>query len=220
VYPNPFFLAIEAEPEDKVGSAPGMDAADYAAMYRHVVQLLRAEGADQLVTVAAFIGNQRWLRQPWFGDLYPGSDVVDWVAFDPFVVSAAAQANSDDPLGALVGDPGAAGGEPQGFLGWAAGQAPDKPVMLSEWGVFGSVGKAAVFRSLADLPKRYPQVKALCYWESEEPFQRAGEAPLPPTTIASSGSSLAAYRRVGRLPYYSVRPPVVTSLPSSASAQP
>jgi hypothetical protein len=55
-----------------------MTAKDYAAMYRHVILRLSADGVDNAVNVLAYMGNEKWMAQSWWKDLYPGDDVVDW----------------------------------------------------------------------------------------------------------------------------------------------
>ncbi|MEV0839651.1 hypothetical protein AB0I55_08830 [Actinocatenispora sera] len=88
-FPGPFFLTIHHEPENDVDPAEGSGytAADYAAMYRHVVQRLRDHGATNVVTVMTYMGYAKWPAQPWFDQLYPGDDVVDWIALDVYAYS-------------------------------------------------------------------------------------------------------------------------------------
>lgn len=88
-FPGPFFLTIHHEPENDVDETKGSGytAADYAAMYRHVVQRLRDDGATNVVTVMTYMGYAKWPAQPWFDQLYPGDDVVDWIALDVYAYS-------------------------------------------------------------------------------------------------------------------------------------
>ncbi|BCJ32975.1 hypothetical protein Athai_04780 [Actinocatenispora thailandica] len=88
-FPGPFFLTIHHEPENDVRPAQGSGytAADYAAMYRHVVQRLRDDGATNVVTVMTYMGYPKWPAQPWFDQLFPGDDVVDWIALDVYAYS-------------------------------------------------------------------------------------------------------------------------------------
>lgn len=200
VYPQRFFLSIAAEPEDEVGHGPRNSASDYASMFRHVVEVLRAHGVDNIVTVQDFIGNARWLSKPWFDSLYAGDDVVDWLGYDPFVMAAAAGSNADGPLAALLGS--SSSQSRQGFLGWARTTAPRKPIMLAEWGVFGEQGKSDVFRSLASAPRLFPEIKAWSYWENEASFQRDQGDVANATTVNNPPAALAAYRAAGEMPYF------------------
>lgn len=88
-FPGPFFLTIHHEPENDVDphEGSGYTATDYAAMYRHVVQRLREDGATNVVTVMTYMGYAKWPAQPWFDQLYPGDDVVDWIALDVYAYS-------------------------------------------------------------------------------------------------------------------------------------
>ena len=59
--------------------------ARYAAAYRHIVDLMRGEGADNL----QWVWHVNWLDQPeakWnrFENYYPGDDYCDWVAVSAY----------------------------------------------------------------------------------------------------------------------------------------
>ena len=86
VYTKPFFLSVHHEPENEIIATPGSGytAADYAAMYRHVVLRLKADGVTNAIFVMDYMGYFKWGLQSWFNDLYPGDDVVDWIAYDPY----------------------------------------------------------------------------------------------------------------------------------------
>ncbi|MGA8113067.1 MAG: hypothetical protein WCA46_05340, partial [Actinocatenispora sp.] len=88
-FPDRFFLTIHHEPENDVvqRSGSGMTASDYADMYRHVVQRLRKDGVHNAVFVMTYMGYVKWCVKPWHDDLYPGDDVVDWVAWDTYAYS-------------------------------------------------------------------------------------------------------------------------------------
>ena len=104
---------------------------------------------------------------PWFKDLYPGNDVVDWIAQDPYAFgkgpvwlsSFEGMANRTDNAKTWPG-----------FYNWAATNYPDKPQMLSEWGVdqpAASPGyKVGFFNSAAAELATLPKLKALVYWDS------------------------------------------------------
>jgi hypothetical protein len=86
-YSERFFLALHHEPESNIDTraGSGVTAKDYAAMYRHVIQRLRAGGVTNAVNVIAYMGNEKWMGQSWWKDLYPGDDVVDWIGLDSYV---------------------------------------------------------------------------------------------------------------------------------------
>lgn len=165
-FPEEFFLTIHHEPENDVDAAAesGMGAHDYAAMYRHVVLRLRAKGVKNAVTVMTYMGAPNWAAKPWFEKLYPGDDVVDWVAMDPYADSRV------HDFGSLVNKTREDFDEWPGFYRWMQWRFPGKPVMVAEWGVFERADdpafKRAFFESVRRQIRRYPQIKALVYFDS------------------------------------------------------
>src|SRR3954465_7514569 len=84
-YHKKFFLIIHHEPENEIGGAgSGYTAANYAAMYRHVENRLRAGGVRNVVYAMNYMGAQTYAEQSWYRDLWPGNKYVDWIAFDPY----------------------------------------------------------------------------------------------------------------------------------------
>jgi hypothetical protein len=194
-----FFFTVHHEPEEEVRQTPGSGytASDYRAMYRHVVLRLRARGVNQIVTVMNYLGLPTWGSQPWFEGLYPGNDVVDWIAFDPYIFgSGLYRGGVSDLFNRRFSD------YPNwpGFYSWATKFAPGKPLMLGEWGVAEQAGnpsaKADFFRALGQQAKNWPAIKALVYWNS--PSGRT----VGVTRVDSSAASLQAFRNTGMLPYF------------------
>lgn len=69
----------------KWNGGPGAGPARYVAAYRHVVDVIRAEGADNV----QWIWHVNWLDEPerkWnrFENYYPGGDYCDWVALSAY----------------------------------------------------------------------------------------------------------------------------------------
>lgn len=84
---------------------------------------------------------------------YPGDDVVDWTCLDVYAGSELR------PIGELMAP----------FLRWAAGR--DKPIIVAEFGVaraWGSQVRAEWLRDAARTFKANPQIKAVCYFESDD----------------------------------------------------
>lgn len=188
-----FFLAIWHEPENEVDETPGsgMTALDYAAMYRHVVERLRAKGLTYAVTVMDYIGFDKWANQPWFAQLWPGDSVVDWIGLDPYGAGAATGYNARD-LATLVNRPE---GSFPGYYTWATETHPGKPIMLAEWGVefepSRPEGQARFFADVGDQLHRFPRIKALVY------FDVPGVVPgQPNTSLRSNAETTAAYREL------------------------
>jgi len=153
-YGHSIFLAIWHEPENDL-EVHGT-AEDYVAMYRHVVQRLRDLGVINVVYVINFMGFARWSHV--IDDFYPGDDVVDWIAYDPYGFESHADLREllDEREGAWPG-----------FYSWATTRAPGKPIMLGEWGidhVRQPLAPSFLDRGVATLQRRFPDIKALVYW--------------------------------------------------------
>jgi hypothetical protein len=193
-FPYPFFLAIWHEPENDVNPTPGsgMTASDYAAMFRHVVLRLRADGATKPVIVMNYMGFDNYALKSWFPQLWPGNDVVDWIGIDPYGSGTSGVYQSGD-FNKLVnrqitGFPG--------YYTWATTKHPGKPIMLSEWGVNEGTnapyGKAAYLGSVSQYLSKYPAIKSLAYFDENLPSDPVAAS----TTPNSSPQSLAAFRQL------------------------
>ena len=199
-----FFLAVYHEPENNVNPQAGskMTATDFRDMYRHVVQRLREKGVTNAVTVVNYMGAAKWGDEPWFGDLYPGDDVVDWVAFDAYAVGEPGF-NSGD-FASMV-NRGQNARWP-GMYDWVVKNHPGKPVMLAEWGFGDFAGdpsaKPGFFTGMAGQLARFPALKALVYFDSQD------AAPFGDTRIDSSQRALAAFKKLSADPAIA-RAPVV-----------
>lgn len=161
-YPSRMFLTIQHEPEDDVIDQPGsgMTPADYVAMYRHVVTRLGELGVDNVVYVMGYMGYERWA--PIVEALYPGDDVVDWIAYDPYGF------RSVETFAELLNSPNDSGWP--GFYRWATTKAPGTPIMLGEWG-FDLQRHPSAAEILGDatrtLREEFPMIKALVYWNDQ-----------------------------------------------------
>ena len=195
-FPYRFFLTIYHEPEDNVNmtAGSGMTAADYAAMYRHTVLRLRQDGVTNAVTVVNFMGFDPWAQQSWFGQLWPGDDVVDWIGLDPYGTGATSGYSARD-FTTLVNRPST--GFP-GYYSWATKTHPGKPIMLCEWGVrydaTAPAGQANFFNSMHTELGSYPAIKGLLYFDVPAPAP-TGE-PLTDPTL--NPTALSAYRSIAR----------------------
>jgi len=180
-FPEKFFLAIHHEPEDEIKAATGSGytAKDYRAMYRHVALRLKAKGVTNAVFVMNYMGSPYWGSQPWFEDLYPGDDVVDWIAEDPYIFGQDPEWASGGVGGALNRTQKAYPKWP-GFYTWATTKHSGKPIMLAEWGIDRKLGeqiRKAAFGTMPSQLATYPQVKALVYWNETE-FDPVGATEL------------------------------------------
>jgi hypothetical protein len=194
-----FFLSIHHEPEDEVKPAAGSGytAADYAAMNRHVVERLRADGVTNAVFVMDYMGSAKWGSQSWFDALYPGDDVVDWIAEDPYSVGTATPWRTDF-AGMVNRRDGSAW---PGFYTWATTSHPGKPIMLAEWGVTedpqDGAAKTSFFDGQPSIQRSFPAIKAILYWNAPD-FPALDGA----TRIDSSSASLSSFRQLADQPIF------------------
>ncbi|MFJ2028796.1 glycoside hydrolase family 26 protein [Streptosporangium sp. NPDC087985] len=193
-FPERFFLTVHHEPENDVLGYPGsgMTAEDYSAMFRHVVLRLRQRGVRNVVTVMTYMGAPSWAAEPWFERLYPGDDVVDWVAMDPY---------ADDRVrtfDGLVNKTRVEFAGWPGFYRWMQSRFPTKPIMIAEWGVFERRDdpgfKEAFFSSVRREMRLYPQIKALVYFDSPR-------APRGDTRFDTTAGGLRTFEDLARDPY-------------------
>jgi beta-mannanase len=201
---EPTFLTFYHEPEDNIRDAANGDAAktqryidDYRNAFRHIVSVFEANGADNAIWV--------WDMQGWLGGfedyylngLYPGDDVVDWVAWNPYNWYGCVNHGSSTKWKSFedVVAP---------FYDWLeeGGQdrpGTDKPLMLGEWGSEENDGATNSSQTKAEwledarqlLPTRFPRLKAVVYFDTEG--RRAnGTVQFCEWAIDSSQSSMNA----------------------------
>jgi hypothetical protein len=201
-YQRKFFLALHHEPENDVqtSAASGMTAKDYAAMYRHVITRLRANGVTNAVNVLAYMGNEKWMAQSWWRDLYPGDAYVDWIGLDSYVSVEKGYYHYGD-MGDLLDRQPSGGGT--GWYDWAVTTHPGKPIMVAEWGMYHrtkvKTDKAAAFDTVVPELKRHPAIKAVVYFDTASDDE--GDRDI---SVNSLPSSLAAFKKVAADPMFTV----------------
>jgi hypothetical protein len=199
-FTEPFFLSIHHEPENEVSEVPGsgFTAQDYAAMYRHVVDRFRLAGVTNAVFVMQFMGAQVYATKPWFAQLWPGDDYVDWIAFDPYQTpSLNGQTGGFPRMMDLHW-----GEEWAGAYTWSVTNHPTKPIMLAEWGLAEKPGEPSwkpwLLRSIPDELSKYPQLKAMLYFNKV----------LPEGDVRawSTPASAKAFRKMAANPVFELQP--------------
>ncbi|WP_436529215.1 glycoside hydrolase family 26 protein [Actinoplanes sp. HUAS TT8] len=197
-----FFLVLNHEPEDDVRPAAnsGMTAKDFAASFRHVIKRLRADGVSNAVSVIGYMGNEKWMAQSWWKDLYPGNDVVDWIGLDSYVSSEKNYYHAGVFKDLLDRK---AKGSTQGWYDWATKNHPGKPIMVAEWGAYHRVGKvvdkSAQFNSVLPELARRPAIKAIVYFDTKKDL--FGDRDI---SIDSSAASLKSFRKLAANPLFNV----------------
>jgi beta-mannanase len=198
-----FFLVLHHEPENDVvaTAGSGMTAQDFAAMYRHTIVRLRADGVTNVVNVLAYMGNEKWMAQSWWKDLYPGDDVVDWIGLDSYV-SVEPGYYHYGGFGNLLDRKPTGGG--LGFYAWATQNHPSKPIAVAEWGMYHRVAyptsKAAAFQTVVPELAKHPQVKAIVYFDTAN--DATGDRNI---AVNSTADSLTAFRAVAASPIFNVK---------------
>jgi beta-mannanase len=202
-YGKKTFLVLHHEPENDVvaKAGSGMQATDYAAMYRHTIERLRSKGATNVVNVLAYMGNEKWLAQSWWSDLYPGNDVVDWIGLDSYVSVEKGYYHYGTFADLLDRKPKGGG---LGFYEWATTKHPGKPIMIAEWGGYHRIGdnldKSAVYNSvLPELVKR-PAIKAIVHFDTKADDQ--GNRDI---SIDSTPTGLASFKKLAASPIFTVK---------------
>ncbi|PYL33001.1 MAG: beta-mannanase [Verrucomicrobia bacterium] len=144
----------------KWNGGPGEGPARYIAAYRHIVDLMRAEGADNL----QWIWHVNWLDEPeknWnrFENYFPGEDYCDWVALSAYGPTTPMTTDSTESLAFKMRE-----AYPR-----LVKLAPGKPIIIAEFGcdLHNRRVNAADWAktALEDLfASRWPGVIGFCWW--------------------------------------------------------
>jgi len=199
-YPEKFFLVLNHEPENDViaKAGSGWEAKDFAAMYRHTILRLRAKGLTNAINVMAYMGNEKWMSQSWWKNLYPGDDVVDWMGLDSYV-SAEKGYYHYGMFADLLDRKGTTG---PGFYDWAVTKR--KPLMIAEWGAYHRIGKPAdkapAYQSVRPELGKRPAIKAIVHFDTEHDDE--GDRDI---SITSTKTGLAAFRKLAADPIFNVQ---------------
>ena len=138
----------------------GEGPARYVAAYRHIVDLLRAEGADNL----QWVWHVNWLDEPekdWnrFENYFPGEDYCDWVALSVYGPTTPMTADGTESFALKMRE-----AYPR-----LVKVAPGKPMIIAEFGCdlhnrhvdAANWAKAALEDLLSN---RWPGVIGFCWW--------------------------------------------------------
>ena len=201
-YGEKFFLVLNHEPENDViaKAGSGLEAKDFAAMYRHTILRLRGKGVTNAINVMAYMGNEKWMSQSWWKDIYPGDDVVDWMGLDSYV-SAEKGYYHYGTFADLLDRKGNTGPT---FYDWATTKHPSKPLMIAEWGVYHRIGKttdkAPGYSSVRPELSKRPAIKAIVHFDTKHDDE--GDRDI---SIDSTRTGLAAFRKLATDPIFNVK---------------
>ncbi|MGH2944704.1 MAG: DUF7594 domain-containing protein [Solirubrobacteraceae bacterium] len=201
LFGRPMFIAFHHEPENEVGGYGS--ASDFADAFRRIVRRFEQHGVSNVAWVWNIMGTSKYYGQ-YSGGLYPGDDVVDWIAWDPYNwVDCHGRSGTWVEFADKV----------QTFYDWlgANGHA-DKPFMLGEYGsdepLAGQPSKGSWFRGARDAMSgagnggvpRFPNLKALVYFDSDHTSSSYSSGCA--WHIDSSASSLSGFQAMGADPYF------------------
>jgi hypothetical protein len=204
---RPTYFIFDGEPESKLDSATSDGArgspADYVAAFRHIVDVFRSHGADNVAFVFDTTGYAFEEESGQTADakaLYPGDRYVDWIAADPynFFKQGAWRSLSF---------------ETRAWYRWARAEHPSKPLALAEWGSKEDPQDAQrkgewLHEALRDLQRDYRQIKAVVYFD-EEKHEQGTVNDWRIDTGGVDGPTLAAFREIARAKYFDVFDPAV-----------
>jgi beta-mannanase len=202
-YGKKFFLVLNHEPENDVVArkGSGWEAKDFAAMYRHTIERLRKQGVTNVVNVMAYMGNEKWMSQSWWADLYPGDNYVDWIGLDSYVSVEKGYYHYGTFADLLDRKPKKGG---LGFYDWAVSKHKSKPIMVAEWGAYHRVGKVTdksfVYNGVVAELKKRPAIKAIVHFDTKKDDQ--GDRDI---SIDSTKASLAAFKKLAANPIFKVK---------------
>jgi len=153
---KPIILGFHHEPENDTGR--NGSAADYAAAFRHYVQVFRARGATNVsfaFILVAWSFNDRSRYNP--DAYYPGDNYIDWISADgynPYGCHGPKWKSMEEVL--------------TPFRDWA--RPHRKPLLIAEFGTRDMRGrpgaKADWLRDATKTFESWPEIKAVSYYHS------------------------------------------------------
>jgi len=136
----------------------GANPSAYKAAYRHIVDIFRQEGVDNVVWCISY--NFESVGAYDFEDYYSGDEYVDWIGVDVYQIS-----EGDDPAAQL-----------NEFYEWAVTKG--KPLAITEWGTnwyyknIPDADRARYINAFFDEIESKPEYKMIRYhWNSWWRFQ-------------------------------------------------
>ena len=164
----PVFLTFEQEANQKTKLGVVGNAADFRAAWRHLHDLYQAAGATNAVWTWVMTGSAKNLARA--ASLWPGNDVVDWISWNVYNQSGCHSGSVDESKYKSFAQ------ELRPFYdfvkkrGPSIGMDPHKPMMISETGSVKYINDPQLtadwYASIAPTLRRFPQVKAVAFWDS------------------------------------------------------
>jgi hypothetical protein len=183
---KPLFLAFDHEAEGNRRPGQG-DGWDYVQAWRHIHDIFREEGADNVIWT--------WLHVGWIGlenstpHFYPGDEYVDWIGYDPFNYYVCRDNEWRTP--------GIAFGR---WYNWLQQNGFDhKPIMLGEYGTVADPAdewaQAQWYRNLVPALQKLPKIKAVVQFNTHK---------VCDTRVTTRPDVLEAFGEAGRSDYVDI----------------
>ncbi|MGW5875528.1 glycoside hydrolase family 26 protein [Nocardiopsis terrae] len=162
----PYFITFDHEADGKNRYNNRGTPEEFVRAWRHIVDLYRAEGADNAIWV--------WNVTGWPGNvdrlpgLWPGNDYVDWISWEAYNMTGCDKMSNWDHVDSFED----ALSPTYDWIqeeGPKHGIDPDKPVMIGEMGTT-DIGPGETLKWYADIPdvlRRYERVRAVKLWDSK-----------------------------------------------------
>jgi len=203
----PIYLAFHHEPEDDLSRYGS--AGDYAAAFRHIVEVFRDRGADNVAfvwTLMSWTFNPRSDRDPMA--YYPGDAFVDFVGADGYNFypgRAGDQWNSFQTIFTDVNAFAIARSKPWMVVEFGVQEDPDVPGRKGQW-----------FRDALATAKGWPSLKAAIYFDVDKLYNWVTD---------TSASSMQGYSEMANDPWFRQQgagqpPPSPTPTPPPPSEPP
>jgi hypothetical protein len=190
---KPVFFVFEGEAENRLKGGEWGGPADYRNAFRHFVEIFRAHRVENVAfmwVTSAYAFEAASGQVQDVKSMYPGDDVVDWIATDPYNFFYNGSWHSLSR-------------ELDSWYRWVRAAHPDKPLALAEWGSKEDPKdperKAQWFdEALHDLETKYRAVKAVVYFD-EEKHERGT---VYDWRIDTSQPSVRAFAHMGQAPWF------------------
>lgn len=180
----PMFFSFNQEPEQELehGTQVAGTAADFAAAYRHVHDVVVGAGADNVIWVWWTMGSMG--HTDWYQQLYPGDRYVDWVSYDPYDFNTCHHTEYETAEQSV-----------RPYLRWLtdSGLGSGKPVMLSEFGSNGD-HRGSWYRALGPVVQQASRIRAIVSFDSS-----AGGCD---TRVTASDDDWAGFGSLASDPYF------------------
>lgn len=167
-------------------NANGNTPAEYVAMWRHVVDIFRQQGATNVYWVWSPNASYADSTFTPFAQVYPGDGYVDWVGIDGYNFGTTQKKTTWTDLTSLMGE-----------TYDALVEFTNKPMMFAEIASAEQGGDKAAWITqglMTDIPARFPRVYAVVWFNANREAN---------WRVDSSPTSLAAYANVAKSALYS-----------------